>query len=107
MIACFPLIPRRHPTSDDYTPTRGEVFDAWIEAWFDYGSDRERIHEREEAKHAELERFFVEHDRQVAETAWDEAARAVIEFEESVISDHPTNPYRSIALLGAQEESKA
>ena len=86
--------------SDDYTPTTDEVRQDFGYPWEGFKPDKR-------GRLAAFDRWLVEHYRQVAETAWDEAARAVIEFEESVISDHPTNPYRSIALLGVQEESKA
>ena len=92
--------------SDDYTPTTVNVRAVYASGvFFQTGLTSYDVDAVRGA--AEFDEWLAEHDRQVAETAWDEAARAVIEFEESVISDHPTNPYRSIALLGVQEESKA
>ncbi len=73
--------------SDDYTPTDRDVEVAHIE-----------------------NRWLAEHDRQVAEKAWDEGYKdrggVVIDIYGDV-TETRENPYRSTALQGIQEESKA
>ena len=73
--------------SDDYTPTDRDVEVAHIE-----------------------NRWLAEHDRQVAENAWDEGYKdrggVVIDIYGDV-TETRENPYRSTALQGIQEESKA
>ena len=69
--------------SDDYTPTDRDVEVAHIE-----------------------NRWLVEHDRQVAEKAWDAGHRHCFHVENP---NNPIkgNPYQSTALQDVQEESKA
>ena len=73
--------------SDDYTPTDRDVEVAHIE-----------------------NRWLAEHDRQVAEGAWDEGYKdrgGVVVDIYGDVTETRENPYRSTALQGIQEESKA
>ena len=73
--------------SDDYTPTDRDVEVAHIE-----------------------NRWLAEHDRQVAEKAWDEGYKdrgGVVVDIYGDVTETRENPYRSTALQGIQEESKA
>lgn len=94
-------------STDEYTPTTDEVRRAWTD-WHDLTGANSR---------AAFDRWLAEHDRQVAEQAWDEAVNAsVLHYVPpsglySGVS-WPANPYRRAASaatrvcvcnVGAQE----
>ena len=88
----------------DYTPTTGEVRDAYVrrradEKRFFYDS-RTRPRAR-----AEFERWLATHDREVAEKAWDEAVDTLSRHWEDVapaaVADlERRNPYRGSSDCG-------
>lgn len=48
----------------------------------------------DDADEARFDRWLAEVERAAAEKAWDECARAQLEYEQSVRREWPWNPYR-------------
>lgn len=59
--------------SEQYTPTTEKVADAWASRYD--GEHASASGEERRGYEAEFARWLAEHDRQVAERAWDEGAR--------------------------------
>ena len=81
----------------DYTPTVGEVRDAYAKRCALYLASsghvlaNEAKYDRED--YAEFDRFMSEHDRQVAERAWDRAIAMVAPDDVDIL--YAACPYRA------------
>ena len=89
--------------SDDYAPEAGGAREDFTYPW-------EGLNPGRRGRLAAFVRWMVEHDRQVAEKAWDEGYKdrgGVVVDIYGDVTETRENPYRSTALRGVQEESKA
>lgn len=77
---------------NEHTPNTDQVRDLWragrhMQLGLSIYLDGER-------SEGEFDRWLAEVERAAAEKAWDECARAQLEYEQSVRREWPWNPYR-------------